>query len=56
MNERQTARLLINHIIELYKKGKFTKEDMNRELSFQQRNYPSMYKETMKIINEIKNK
>lgn len=56
MNDVSTAEGLINHFISLYRMGKFTKEDMNRELEFQKANYPNMYKRSIEIINKIKNK
>lgn len=56
MNEVQTARGLIVHFVNLYRNGKFTKEQMNVELEFQKRNYPTMYKESLRIINELKQK
>lgn len=56
MNEVQTAKGLIDHCITLFKQGKFTKEDMNRELEYQKRSYPTMYRESIKIINQYKKK
>jgi hypothetical protein len=56
MNEVQTAHGLINHFINLYRQGKFTKEQMKVELDFQKRNYPTMYEESLRIINNMKNK
>lgn len=56
MNEVQTARGLITHFVNLYRNGKFTKEQMNIELEFQKRIYPTMYKESLRIINELKQK
>lgn len=56
MNEVQTAKRLITHFINLYRQGKFTKEQMKVELDFQKRNYPTMYNESLRIINNLKNK
>lgn len=56
MNEVQIAKGLITHFINLYRQGKFTKEQMKTELDFQKRNYPTMYNESLRIINSLKNK
>lgn len=54
MNEVMTARGLMNHMIDMFRQHRLTKEDFNREIEFQKRNYPQMYNESLRIMEEMK--